>query len=305
MTLTFNTMFEPHYGALVPVRPGIRRITAHNPGPFTFKGTNTFVVGEGKVTVIDPGPDDPVHIGALLDGLAGETIQHILVTHTHRDHSPGARLLAQAVQAPVYAEGPHRSSRALQDGEVNPLDASADTDFQPDVILQHGDRIEGHDYALEAVFTPGHCANHMAFALDRHEALFCGDHVMAWSTSIVAPPDGAMSDYMTSLDLLIDRADSLILPGHGAELLNPRPHFEGLKAHRLARETAILDVIHQGIGAIPAMVDHIYKDLPVHLKRAAGLSVQAHIEDLEARKLILAWPGSDLAGVHYSEYPEQ
>ncbi|WP_350333021.1 MBL fold metallo-hydrolase [Coralliovum pocilloporae] len=302
--LEFNTNFDPHYGQLVQVAPGIRRITANNPGPFTFKGTNTFVIGDGSVAVIDPGPDDPGHIQALLDGLSGETVRHILVTHTHRDHSPGARLLARLTGAPVYAEGPHRASRPLNTGEVNPLDASADDAFQPDIALRHGDWVEGDSYCLEAVFTPGHCANHMAFALPDRDILFCGDHVMAWSTSIVAPPDGSMADYMTSLDLLIERQDALIIPAHGAEISTPAPHLAGLRAHRLEREAAVLDAVQKGHADIPSMVEHIYKGLPDHLKGAAGLSVLAHLEDLEGRKRVIADPGPASVSAHYSVYPE-
>src|SRR5689334_11092925 len=188
--------------------PGIRRIMANNPGPFTFKGTVSYIIGRGKVAIVDPGPDDAAHIGALLDSVRNETVTHIFVTHTHRDHSPAVPAIKAATGARVYAEGPHRAARPLHIGEHNPLDASADRDFRPDLMLRDGEMVSGDGWTVEAVTTPGHTANHMAYALKDSNVLFSGDHVMRWATSIVAPTDGAMSDYMDSLSKLAGRKET-------------------------------------------------------------------------------------------------
>src|SRR5262249_41991560 len=181
------------------VVPGVRRILTNNPSPFTFKGTLTYIIGRGKVAIVDPGPDDPAHIAAVLDAVRGETVTHIFVTHTHRDHSPAVPAIKAVTGALVVAEGPHRAARPLNVGEAPRLDASNDTEFRPDRALADGEVVTGDGWEVEAVTTPGHTANHMAFALRGKSLLFSGDHVMGWSTTIVAPPDGAMSDYMASL----------------------------------------------------------------------------------------------------------
>ncbi len=278
--LTFNREFDPRHGNAVRLSPLVRRITANNPGPFTFHGTNTFLIGNGTVAVVDPGPDDPAHVEALLAALKGETVSHIFVTHTHRDHSPAARQLSAATGAPILAEGPHRAARALNIGELNPLDASSDMDFRPDRALVHGERVACAGFTIEAVATPGHTANHMAFALIEEESLFCGDHVMGWSTSIVAPPDGAMADYMASLETLIARGDRRLYSAHGASIDDPGPFLAGLKAHRQEREAAILGRIAAGDRRIADMVRAIYTDVDPSLYGPAGLSVLAHLEEL-------------------------
>src|SRR3981189_1999239 len=181
------------------ITPGVRRVMADNPGPFTFKGTMCYIIGRGKVAIVDPGPADDKHIAALLDAVRNETVTHIFVTHTHRDHSPAVPAIKAATGALVLAEGPHRAARPLNVGEAPRLDASNDTDFRPDRALADGEVVTGAGWSIEAVATPGHTANHMAFAFKEANLLFSGDHVMAWSTPVVAPPDGAMSDYMASL----------------------------------------------------------------------------------------------------------
>ena len=211
--------------------PGLRLVMANNPGPFTFKGTMSYILGRGRVAIVDPGPDDPAHTAALLDAVRGETVTHIFVTHTHRDHSPAVPRIKAATGATVYAEGPHRAARALHIGEHNPLDASADRDFAPDVALKDGEIVAGDGWTVEAVATPGHTANHMAFAWKEAQALFAGDHVMAWATSIVAPPDGAMSDYMASLDKLARREREPLLP-------RPRPGHRQRAAFRQCLHSA-------------------------------------------------------------------
>src|SRR6186997_3627336 len=196
--IPFDKSFNLVPGQVDKVMPGIRRVLCNNPSPFTFKGTVSYIVGRGKVAIIDPGPDDPAHVAALLDAVRGETVTHIFVTHTHRDHSPAVPAIKKATGATVYAEGPHRAARPLHIGEHNPLDSSGDHDFRPDVALRDGEIVKGDGWTIEAVTTPGHTANHMAYALKEQNVLFAGDHVMAWATSIVAPPDGAMGDYMDS-----------------------------------------------------------------------------------------------------------
>ncbi|MCV3243686.1 MBL fold metallo-hydrolase [Mesorhizobium sp. ZC-5] len=283
MTLDFDTRFEPHYGEAIEVAPGIRRLTVNNPGPFTFHGTNTYIVGEQTLAVIDPGPEDPEHLQAILRAIGDRPVSHIFVSHTHRDHSPLAKELRQLTGAVVCAEGPHRPARPLRIGEVNPLDASADTDFVPDLTLADDSVTRGDGWAVRMVLTPGHTANHAAFALEGTGVLFSADHVMAWATSIVAPPDGAMTDYMASLDRLIERDDKILLPGHGGPVSKPRPFMRGLKTHRKVRERAIIERLAGGDRTIPEMVRAIYRDTDPRLHGAAGLSVLAHIEDLVSR----------------------
>ncbi|CAG0961920.1 MAG: MBL fold metallo-hydrolase [Rhizobiaceae bacterium] len=283
MSLDFDMTFDPAYGEAVVVAPGVRRITVNNPGPFTFHGTNTYLVGSDTLAVIDPGPDDDAHMAAILRATQGRPVSHILVSHTHRDHSPLTRRLKAETGAVVCAEGPHRAARPLRIGEVNPLDASADFDFAPDLALSDGAVVAGDGWALRAVHTPGHAANHVCFALEGTGLLFSADHVMAWSTSIVAPPDGAMSDYMASLDRLLDRDDRLFLPGHGGLVTAPQAFIRGLKAHRKMRERAILERLRQGDRLIPDMVRAIYRETDPRLHGAAGLSVLAHLEDLVGR----------------------
>ncbi|MGH6664514.1 MAG: MBL fold metallo-hydrolase [Pseudolabrys sp.] len=266
--------------------PGIRRVMANNPGPFTFKGTLSYIVGKGKVAIVDPGPADAVHIAALLDAVRNETVTHILVTHTHRDHSPAVPAIKAATGATVYAEGPHRAARPLHIGEHNPLDSSGDRDFRPDVALKDGEVVSGDGWSIEAVATPGHTANHMAYALPEKNVLFAGDHVMAWATSIVAPPDGAMSDYMASLQKLAKRGEQTYFPGHGPAIDDAGRFVNYYILHRKAREASILYRLGKGDTDIPSIVRAIYIGIDPRLTGAAGLSVLAHLEDLVTRGLV-------------------
>jgi glyoxylase-like metal-dependent hydrolase (beta-lactamase superfamily II) len=266
--------------------PGLRRIMANNPGPFTFKGTISYIIGRGKVAIVDPGPDDLAHIAKLLDAVRNETVTHIFVTHTHRDHSPAVPAIKRATGATVYAEGPHRAARALHIGELNPLDASADRDFQPDIALADGAVVAGDRWTIEAVATPGHTANHMAYALKEKNTLFAGDHVMAWATSIVAPPDGAMSDYMDSLAKLARRNETTYFPGHGPAITDAPRFVNYYILHRKAREASIMHRLAKGATDIPTIVRAIYIGIDPRLTGAAGLSVLAHLEDLVARGLV-------------------
>jgi glyoxylase-like metal-dependent hydrolase (beta-lactamase superfamily II) len=284
--IPFDKSFDLPPGRVEEMMPGVRRLLVNNPGPFTFKGTLTYIIGKGRVAIIDPGPVDEAHAEALLAAVAGETVTHILVTHTHRDHSPGAARIKAATGARTCGEGPHRAARPLHVGEAPPLEASADRDFRPDIVLADGETVSGPDWALEAVTTPGHTANHMAFALKGTPVLFAGDHVMAWSTPVVAPPDGAMSDYMASLDKLARRAETLYFPGHGGAVKDAPRFVQHYIAHRRAREAAILKRLAAGEADIPALVQSIYSGLDPRLTKAAGLSVLAHLEDLTTRGLV-------------------
>lgn len=283
MSLKFDASFDPAYGSAVAVAPGVMRLTAHNPSPFTFHGTNTYLLGTDTLAVIDPGPDDDAHLEALLAAIGGRPVSHIFVSHTHRDHSPLAARLKERTGATILAEGPHRPARPLHGGEENRLDASADLAFRPDIALADGARTAGDGWTIRTVLTPGHAANHAAFALEGTGILFSADHVMAWSTSIVAPPDGSMADYMRSLDKLIARDDRTMLPGHGGPVTKPRTFMRGLRAHRKMREQAIIDRIERGDRTIPEIVAAIYRETDPRLHGAAGLSVLAHLEDLTAR----------------------
>jgi glyoxylase-like metal-dependent hydrolase (beta-lactamase superfamily II) len=279
----FDTKFQPHYGQAVEIAPGVSRLTVNNPSAFTFYGTNSYIVGQDTLAVIDPGPEDDAHYDALIRAISGRPVSHILVSHTHRDHSPLAARLARETGAVTAAEGPHRSARPLRIGETNPLDASADVDFKPDLVLRDGDIVEGDGWRIGTVLTPGHAANHAAFSLEGTGILFSADHVMAWATTIVAPPDGAMVDYMASLDKLLERDDRLLLPGHGGAVTKPQAFMRGLKTHRKMRERAILERLKSGDRSIPDLVAAIYRDTDPRLHGAAGLSVLAHLEDLVAR----------------------
>ena len=279
----FDLFFDPAYGQAVAVADGIQRLTAKNPSPFTFHGTNSYIVGGSSVAVIDPGPENDAHFEALMAALAGRQVTHIFVSHTHRDHSPLARRLKQETGALTVGEGPHRPSRPLRDGEINPFAESSDMDFVPDIAIRDGEMISGDGWALTGVLTPGHTANHAAFALEGRGILFSADHVMAWATTIVAPPDGSMADYMASLDKLLGRDDQLLLPGHGGPVTAPAPFLRGLKTHRRLRERSIIERLRKGDGTIPEMVKVIYRDTDKHLHGAAALSVLAHIEELMER----------------------
>jgi glyoxylase-like metal-dependent hydrolase (beta-lactamase superfamily II) len=280
------------------VAPLVRAIPANNPGPFTFKGTNSYIIGRGKVAILDPGPDDDVHVAALLDAVRGETVTHIFVTHTHRDHSPAVPKIKAATGATVYAEGPHRLARPLHTGETRRLDASADMDFRPDVALADGDVVAGDGWTMTGLTTPGHTANHMAFVLKESELVFSGDHVMAWSTTIVAPPDGAMSDYMASLDKLAARPEPVYLPGHGGPVRDAQRFVRHLITHRQGRVASILHRLGKGAADIPTIVKAVYIGLDPRLTGAAALSTLAHLEEMTARGLVATDGPASITGTY-------
>ena len=282
--LSFDIRSPAQAGECVRVSPLVRRIIAGNPGPITFTGTCSYIVGAGKVAIIDPGPDLPGHVAALLGAVRNETVTHVFVTHTHRDHSPAAAAIKAATGAAIVGCGPHRHARPLFTGEVNSLEASSDKDYAPDRELGDGDAVEGDGWTLAALATPGHMANHLAFSLVEEKALFSGDHVMAWSTTVVAPPDGSMSEFMASLDKLRGRDETVYWPGHGGPVTEPQRFVRALVHHRRQREASILNRLAAGDRTIPEIVAAIYQGLDPALVGAASLSVFAHLEDLVARR---------------------
>lgn len=285
--VAFDRAFVPAHGHAVPVAPGVQRITCGNASPFTFTGTNSYIVGSGStVAMIDPGPQDEAHFDALMKALGDRKLSHIFVSHTHRDHSPLAARVKNATGALTVAEGPHRAARPLHAGEINPFAESADTDFAPDIALADGAAIEGENWSLSAVHTPGHTANHSAFALDGTGILFSADHVMAWATTIVAPPDGSMGDFLASVEKLLTRDDRIFFPGHGGPVTEPQSFLRGLRTHRRMRERAILERIRGGDRLISEMVKVIYARTDIRLHGAAALSVLAHLEDLIEKGLV-------------------
>ena len=281
-----------HAGECEQHEPLVRRVLAPNPSPYTFTGTQTWIVGAGSdVAVIDPGPTgsglsigDPAdingagHVDAILRATEGQRIAAILCTHTHRDHSPAAAPLREATGAPIIGCAP----LALSDDGPR-ADSAFDTDYAPDRILTDGERISGDGWTIEAVATPGHTSNHLCFGLVETGALFTGDHVMAWSTSVVSPPDGDMAAYMASLSKLYDRKDRVYYPAHGPAVFKPQQLVRGMLGHRKQRERQILRELEKGASVIPDMVKHMYKGLDPRLTGAAGRSVLAHLIDLENR----------------------
>jgi glyoxylase-like metal-dependent hydrolase (beta-lactamase superfamily II) len=275
--IPFVRAFDFDYGRCDPVSTLIQRVIANNPGPFTFTGTGTYIVGRDApgagVAVIDPGPLDETHLEALLAAVEGRTVTQVLVTHTHRDHAPLARPFAERTGAPVLAMRPP----AREIHASGALDEDEDTAFAPDLILTGGERIEGDGWTLTAMATPGHASNHMAFVLEEENALFCGDHVMGWSTTIVAPPDGDMADYMASLDAVIAADFAALWPTHGAPVTEPGPFLAAYRDHRLEREAQVLVRLAAGDRTIAAMVPTLYAAVDPRLWPAASLSVQAHL----------------------------
>ena len=307
-----NTRHEVVYGSAERVSPLIRRVTAPNPGAFTFRGTGTFLVGTAELAVIDPGPDDPRHINALLKAAEGRQIAKILVTHTHSDHSPAARPLARLTGAPILGFGPHPSAdtsrmsggseaAAASSAPQTPTDASrttsseveepGDWDFVPDETLAHGDLVEGDGWTLECLHTPGHISNHLCFALREERCVFTGDHVMGWSSVVIPPPDGSLGDYLASLRLLLDRGkggrderDRAYFPTHGPAIANPAEFAEALLEHRLERSRQIVECLRTAAGGLDVggldvgdLVQRIYVGLSEKLIPAAETTVLAHL----------------------------
>jgi glyoxylase-like metal-dependent hydrolase (beta-lactamase superfamily II) len=270
------------YGLVEELEPGIARVLARNPSPYTYTGTQTYLIGTDEVAVIDPGPDLPEHVEALLRAIGGRSVAAIMCTHTHRDHSPAARPLAQATGARIVGCAP------LELEAAGPrADASFDGDYEPDHVLGDGDTIEVDGRLITALGTPGHTSNHLCFADERSAALFTGDHVMGWSTTVVVPPDGDMAAYMASLDKLRGREDRIYYPAHGPAVANPQQYVRSLIGHRMQRERQILRLIEERPRPIPEVVADAYPGLDPRLIPAAGGSVFAHLLDLERRGLVV------------------
>ena len=266
---------------LTRISERVRQIVAPNPSPFTFTGTCVYVVGAGEVAVIDPGPADPAHLDALLAAIPDERVARIVVTHSHRDHAAGAALLKQRTGAPIVGAPAH----IVADGKPTRSDASHAADYAPDEALADGARVAGRGFTLEAIATPGHAANHLSFALIEENALFSGDHVMAWSTSVIAPPDGSMRAYLASLEKVARRSESIYWPGHGGPVREPQRYVRGLIVHRRQREAAILARLAAGEASVAEIVAQVYPGLAPALTGAASLSTLAHLEDLTERGL--------------------
>jgi glyoxylase-like metal-dependent hydrolase (beta-lactamase superfamily II) len=278
VSIPFVRDLEIEYGKCDVVAPGLRRVVARNPSAFTFKGTGTYIIGEGEVAVVDPGPAIEAHVEAILNAIKGETVTHILVTHTHNDHSPACRMLQPEVNnAPTYGFGPHGSGKAEQ-GVV--VEEGGDMEFVPDVVVRDGDVVEGNGWSVDCVHTPGHTSNHICFGYREEKALLTGDHVMGWSTSVISPPDGDMSDYFASLDKLLTRDDSVYWPTHGPAIRDPKPFVRAFLEHRRARETQIAACLSDDITSIEAMVLRMYVDVSPKLYGAAARSVLAHLQHM-------------------------
>ncbi len=280
--LRFSTDFDPQTGLAVKVADGVVRVTAPNASPYTFTGTNSFLLGHEMLALVDLGPDDVRHRDALIAAIAGRPVTAVLLTHTHRDHSAGARRLAQELGAPIWFGGQHRLSRPLRPFERNPIRRSCDWHLRPDRTLVDGETITAGDLTVTVHATPGHCANHLAFGLPGRDLLLSGDHVMGWNSTLVSVPDGSMSDYFASLDKVIALPYRRYLPAHGGDIADGPAHAAALKAHRQMRNRQLLDAVGNGARTIGAVVDAIYPAQPLKVRIAARMTMAAHMEYLEA-----------------------
>jgi len=294
--LNFKTEMEFAYGVPSPILPGVARLVANNASKLTFKGTNTYLVGSTSLAVIDPGPGNAEHINAILKAAQGRPISHILITHAHRDHVEGVGALKAETGAKIFAYGGASDTNDTDDSD-HAGSEYIDHEFAPDVALADGDRIAGEEWELTALHTPGHSPDHLCFALEGRGVVFSGDHVMAWNTSVIAPPEGRMSDYLRSLEKLLERNDTVFLPGHGGRVTAPRRTVKAYLLHRRWREQAILDAVRQGTNTIRKLVSVIYRDLDDDVVSAATLSLRAHVEHLVERGLIVC---DDVANVDCS-----
>ncbi|MEG6508839.1 MBL fold metallo-hydrolase [Methyloligella sp. 2.7D] len=278
--LAFNRSVDVEYGVAEEMAPGVRRIVANNPGPYTFLGSNTYIVGQGEVAVIDPGPADKAHLAAIAEATRGERITHILLTHRHRDHCDGARPLQAALGGEIYAFGIEgKRGNAVIPG----MEDYTDFGLQPDRVLADGETVRGAGWALDVIHTPGHARDHLCFALVGQRTVFTGDHVMGWNTTVIAPPEGSLAEFLASMEKLLDRNDKAFLPGHGGQILTPRRVVRAYMMHRKWREQTILACLEEGVNTIAPIVDRLYGGLEPGLKGAAALSVFAHLEYLIER----------------------
>lgn len=292
MALNFKTDMHFSYGVPTVMADGIARLVAPNAGPLTFKGTNTYLVGTRSLAVIDPGPESAVHRDAILAAANGRPITHIIITHAHRDHTDGIDALVAATGARTFA---FRRANLTPEQGGDPHAEFVGHDFMADVHVADNDRIAGEDWALTALHTPGHAPDHLCLAMENQPIVFSGDHVMAWNTSVIAPPEGRMSDYLRSLERLLARDDALLLPGHGGRIEEPKRAVKAYLLHRKWREQAILEAIRKGAASSRALLPIIYRDLDPAVMGAAMMSLRAHIDHLAERELITVSDGSSIA----------
>jgi len=295
--LAFNRSQEVDYGVAQEVAPGVRRIVANNPGPYTFLGTNTYVVGSGEVAIIDPGPADDSHLKAIAETIKGERLAYILVTHSHRDHCEGARGLQALAGGKIGAFGPTGTARGA--GAPGLSYDFVDPDFRPDRKLADGDTVRGKGFVLDVLHMPGHAPDHLCFALVGKRTMFTGDHVMGWNTTVIAPPEGDMAQFLSSLERLMQRHDKMFLPAHGGRIQTPQRVVKAYIMHRKWREQTILACLEDGICTVPRIVARLYGALDAGLKAAAALSVLAHLEYLIDRDLVGTEGPSGLSSVFY------
>jgi glyoxylase-like metal-dependent hydrolase (beta-lactamase superfamily II) len=295
--LAFNRSVDVDYGVPQEVAPDVRRIVANNPGPYTFLGTNTYVIGSGQVAIIDPGPSDERHLKAIAAATRGERLTHILVTHSHHDHCDGARALQALLGGEICAFGPTGTPRGA--GAPSLGDSFVDPAFVPDRRLGDGDTVRGKGFALDVLHTPGHAPDHFCFALVGKRTVFTGDHVMGWNTTVIAPPEGNMAKFLASLERLMQRHDKMFLPAHGGRIQTPQRVVKAYIMHRKWREQTILSCLEKGVCTIPRIVGRLYGALDTELKEAAALSVLAHLEHLISRELVSAEGPTDLSSAFY------
>ena len=277
--LSFGRDFDPQTGRAVPVAAGITRVTAPNASPYTFTGTNSFLLGHERLALLDPGPDDPVHLAALVDAVGGRPVDAIILSHTHRDHSASAARLARDLDVPLWFGGRHRLSRPLRRFELNPIRKSCDWDLVPDRTLLDGEAIIAGDLPVTVHTTPGHCANHLAFAVG--DILLSGDHVMGWNSTLVSVPDGSMADYFASLDKVIALPCRQYVPAHGGPIADGPAYATALRAHRQMRNEQVIEAVGKGARSVGAIVAAIYPTQPLPVRVAARMTVMAHVEHLE------------------------
>jgi len=301
--LAFNRSVDVDYGVAEEIAPGVRRIVANNPGPYTFLGTNTYLVGTGSVAVIDPGPADAAHLEAIAKATKGECVTHILITHSHRDHCDGAKPLQDMLGGEIVAYGPTGTSRGA--GSPGLGDAFVDSAFRPDRPVADGDTLKGGDFALDVLHMPGHAPDHLCFALVGKRTVFTGDHVMGWNTTVIAPPEGNMADFLASLERLMQRHDKIFLPAHGGRIQTPQRVVRAYITHRKWREQTILACLDEDVCTIPRIVARLYGALDADLKEAAALSVLAHLEHLIARDMVTAEGAIDPLSAFYVRSPSR
>ena len=295
--LAFNRSQDVDYGVAQEVAPGVRRIVANNPGPYTFLGTNSYLVGSGEVAVIDPGPAEPSHLEAIAAAIKGERLTHILITHSHRDHCAGARGLQALAGGKIAAFGPTGTARGA--GAPGLSYDFVDPDFVPDRKLADGDTVRGRDFALDVLHMPGHAPDHLCFALVGKRTMFTGDHVMGWNTTVIAPPEGDLAQFLASLERLMQRHDKMFLPGHGGRIQTPQRVVKAYIMHRKWREQTILACLEEGICTVPRIVARLYGTLDAGLKGAAALSVLAHLQYLIDRDLVGTEGANGVSSVFY------